>query len=592
MLKKTLLFCLFAQVIWQAFAKQSFQQRADYKIAVTLLPDIRKLQGKMQILYQNNSDDSLPKIYFHLYWNAFQANSDMAHRAQFVDTRRKRMLDIIKLNKDEEAFNRIDKITVNLQDAQVKVFGTIAEVTLPRAILPHSHNQIDLTFTAKIPPLLRRAGYSADSSKTEFSIAQWYPKLVHYDDQGWHPIFYVGREFYGIFGNFSVDIRAPKSYIVAAGAKLNGVSKPDFDTQVWHFSTQNTHDFMWAADRNFHYFSDTIPKYKIRLNFYYKAKDSSEMRAWIDLHDKIMHSYPLMDSIFGAYPYSEYNFIHGGDGGMEYQMGTLIRDANYPTAIHEWFHSWYQGALASDEAHYAWLDEGFTNYATSRIVAQLYPSKAQEHSPIPNISDYNYYYKFLKNRHNREEPMGTLADFYEKDNAYTVGSYIKGSIFLSQLGYIIGDDLRDQILRAYRDKYKFKHPNPDDFTALAEQISGIQLKWYLNFWTATTKTIDYSVKKKGNKIILTREGQMPMPIDLIIYYQNGDKENHYIPVDLMLGEKKQNEYAGSQRILHRAWTWTNPKYDFTLDTRGRKIDKIVLDPSMRMADIRRKNNSL
>lgn len=581
--------CCFAL---QLKARQSFQQRADYKIAVFLDDKLRSLAGRIQIAYQNNSSDTLDKIYFHLYWNAFQANSAMAHRSQYVDIRRKNMLKIIKLSPDEEASMQIEKIWVNSQEAILKVYGSIAEISLPKAILPHSQNQIDLSFKGKIPPLLRRAGYSLNPQKTEFSIAQWYPKLVQYDDAGWHPIFYVGREFYGIFGDFQVSINAPKTYIVAAGASLDSVSNFDSLRKIWHFSTKNTHDFMWAADKDFHYFSDTIPKYNIRLNFYYKAKDSAESRPWINLYEQLFHSYPLMDSLFGRYPYSEYTFIQGGDGGMEYQMGTLMREPSYSTAIHEWFHSWYQGALASNEARYAWLDEGFTSYATSRIIAQLYPSKAQKQAPISNLDDYNYYYKFLKKKTNREEPMGTLADFYEKDQAYTLGSYIKGSIFLSQLGYIVGDKLRDKILRTYKTQYQFKHPSPDDFITIAEKVSGIQLKWYLNFWTATTKTIDYSLNRKGNKIILSRKGELPMPIDLVVYYTNGDKENHYIPLDLMLGSKTENEYPGSQRIIHPDWIWTNPQYEFTLEPQERKIQKIILDPSLRMADIKRKDNGL
>lgn len=576
-----------------ALAKPSFQQQTDYNIKVFLDTEKRSLDGQMRLIFYNNSADTLDKIYFHLYWNAFQYNSPMAYRAQYVDTKNKSMLKIKDLSEKDQGSMKINQIQVNSKFAKVVVYGSIAEVSLAQPILPRSKNYIDLNFYAKIPPLLRRAGYSLDSEKTEFSIAQWYPKLVQYDDAGWHPIFYVAREFYGIFGDFHLSINSPKSYIVAAGASLDSVSNSsDTSRKIWHFSTHNTHDIMWAADKDFHYFSDTIPNYGIRLNFYYKTKDSTQIRSWINLHEKILHSYPLMDSLFGNYPYPEYTFIQGGDGGMEYQMGTLIRDANYSTAVHEWFHSWFQGILANNEARYAWLDEGFTSYATSRIVAQLYPDEQQKKSRLANISYYNYYYKFLKQKNNHEEPMVTLADFYEKDQAYTIGSYIKGSIFLSQLGYIVGDNLRDKIIKTYKTKYQFQHPDPDDFIALAEKISGIQLKWYLNFWINTTKTINYNIKHKKNKIIITRKGQIPMPIDLVVYYDNGEKEIHYIPLDLMLGKKVENEYPGSYTIIHDDWIWTNPKYEFELKTNGRKVKKIVIDPSLRLADIDRKDNQL
>ena len=169
------------------------------------------------------------------------------------------------------------------------------------------------------------------------------------------------------------------------------------------------------------------------------------------------------------------------------------------------------------------MDEGFTSYAEGEVMAyydkvmNIEPAAKQKALPVNHASAYNNYY-FLMKQH-LEEPLTTHSDHYNTNFAYGINAYSKGEMFLEQLGYIVSDSVRDKILLEYYKLWRFKHPNASDFMKVAQDVSGIQLDWYKEYWINTTKTIDYSIdslwgENGVSKIRLRRIGQMPMPIDL------------------------------------------------------------------------------
>ena len=207
--------------------------------------------------------------------------------------------------------------------------------------------------------------------------------------------------------------------------------------------------------------------------------------------------------------------------------------------------------------------------------------------------NYNSYYALAKS--NYEEPLTTHADHFNTNFAYSNAAYSKGSVFLSQLGYIVGDKVRDKILLEYYSRWKFKHPNANDFIQVAQDVSGIQLDWYKEYWVNTTKKIDYTIdslweENNTTKIRIRRIGQLPMPIDIVLTKKDGSKEYHTIPLNLMFGAKKEDE--GIQPIVHEEWRWTHPTYVIETKTILRDFIKVEIDPTQRMADVDRRNNSL
>ena len=273
---------------------------------------------------------------------------------------------------------------------------------------------------------------------------------------------------------------------------------------------------------------------------------------------------------------------------MEYPMATLIKNASVGTAIHEFMHSWYQGLMATNESLYAWMDEGFATYAELSI---SYFLKSDTAFMFANA--YNSYFRLIKS--GKQEPLSTHADHFNTNYAYGVAAYSEGCVFLAQLGYIVGDAVLDKILLEYYNEWKFKHPNPGDFIRVAEKVSGIELQWYKEYWVYTTKTIDYAlgdinVHEEKASITLKRIGYMPMPVDVLITYKDGSREVHYIPLNLMYGEKPEEN--NTHRILHSEWKWVNPEYSFDISKNVGDIKSIEIDPTQRMADVNRINNKI
>ncbi|HJV19697.1 MAG TPA: M1 family metallopeptidase [Sediminibacterium sp.] len=593
-----------------------WQQKIKYRIDVKMDVATNRFSGTEKIEYTNNSTDTLNRIFFHLYWNAFQPNSSMDVRSRELgktrlsDPNPKRETDgldwdsrvkdrISKLTPEEIGYQKVHSVMMNGVAQQLKEHETILEVVLNKPMLPKSKIAMDVVFEAQVPLQVRRSGRD-NKEGIRYSMSQWYPKIVEYDYQGWNANPYIAREFYGVWGDFDVNITIDKNYMVTAGGDLLNGNETGFGyeaegvrvmpatgaTLTWKWHASNVHDFMWAADPSYKMITRKTDNGPL-IRVVYKAVDSLEIR-WQRMADTCALAYPVMAKTFGAYPYKTYTFVQGGDGGMEYPMGTLIKNASIGTAIHEWMHSWYQMILGSNEALYPWMDEGFTDYSSTRVMATLRNKKDFWYD-----GSYKGYFALAKSGY--EEPASTHADHYNTNYAYSVASYSKGAIFMEQLGYIVGDAVRDKILLAYYNTWKFKHPNPNDFIRVAEKVSGMELDWYKEYWINSTKTIDYAVgniavNEGKTAVTIKRVGKMPMPVDVLITFKDGTQEMHVIPLNLMYGEKPAENAI--PRTVHTAWRWTHPEYSFTTERAIQDIRSIEIDPSLRLADVNRANNKL
>jgi hypothetical protein len=585
-----------------------WQQRVKYTMNIDMNVQTNRFTGKQKLEYWNNSPDTLTRVFYHLYFNAFQPGSMMDARSRRQGAMQggrgqdwdQRVRDRIQNLKPEEiGYQKIFSLKMNGASQNFKMDETILEVRLTKPILPKSKVVFDMDFEAQVPIQIRRCGRDNPTSKVRYSMSQWYPKLCEYDYEGWHPTPYVGREFYGVWGDYDVSISIDKSYILGgtgylqnpnqvgygyenAGAK---VIRPAGEKIIWHFIAPNVHDFMWAADPDFIHRSKKV-RDSLTLHLLYKATNASA-NEWENILKDAERALPLMEKTFGAYPYRQYSFIHGGDGGMEYPMATLLIG---PGAwLHEWLHSWYHGLLATNESLYAWMDEGFTSYAEDRVQAFLDNNKAFAYE-----GSYRGYFALVKS--GKEEPLSTHADHFNLNYSYSVASYSKGDVFIEQLGYITGAQVRDKILLEYYRQWRFKHPNAADFIRVAEKISDMKLDWYKEYWVNSVKTIDYGIDSLWEvggktKIRLIRNGLMPMPIDLQLTFKDGTNELHYIPMNLMYGLKPVEDSAIPRKI-YDPWKWTHTTYVIETNRKLADFTKVEIDPSQRMADVERKNNKL
>lgn len=598
-----------------------WQQHVDYKMDVSMDVKTYRYTGKQQLVYTNNSKDTLNRVFYHLYNNAFQPGSEMDARLQAISDPDKRMVKTFKtpdkttyesrisqLKPDEIGYLKINNLKQDGVAANNVVKGTVLEVTLPKAILPGQSTTFTLDFEGQVPVQIRRSGRNS-AEGVALSMTQWYPKMAEYDFEGWHANPYIAREFHGVWGNFDVNITIDKDYTIGGTGYLqnkNEIGKGYQDSGVevkypkkaktltWHFVAPNVHDFAWAADPNFAH-DMIMGENNTELHFFYKNTPENQ-DGWKRLQPKTAEILAYYNKIVGKYPYKQYSVIQGGDGGMEYAMCTLITGRNYEGLVgvtaHEFGHSWFQHILASNESKHGWMDEGFTTYIEDLAMHALMPPKdKKEEQANPFASSYSNYFYMVKT--GKEQPLSTQADRFDLNMLYSIASYSKGSIFLSQLGYLIGEEKLAETLKRYYADYKFTHPTPNDITRTAEKVSGAELGWYLTDWTLTTNTIDYSLKvaEDGNntKVTLERIGRMPMSIDIIAVYEDGTQETFYIPLRMMY-YTKDNPYPNLKRTVLPEWDWAHKTYNFNISKPKKAIKVLMIDPADLMADVNRDNN--
>ena len=581
---------------------QYWQQAVDYTIEVELDHETAQYKGTQTIVYTNNSPETLHKVFFHQYFNAFQPGSEMAIRLKNAGDKNGRFkVDIDSLSPKQQGFLKVIDLTQDGIMAEVVDSETILEVSLARALAPGESTTFKMSFEGQVPDVIRRAGKNSKEG-IAFSMAQWYPKMAEYDYEGWNADPYTGREFHGVWGNFDVKITLDKDFTVAASGYLQNADeigrgysdrkkpKTKKGKITWHYIAPNVHDFTWAADPD--YIHDTYPgPNDVTLHFFYK-NNPAIIDNWKKLQPITAKLMAYFNENIGPYPYKQYSVVHGGDGGMEYAMLTLITgNRKFGSLVgvtaHELAHSWFQHILATNETKHEWMDEGFTSFISTLAENEV----LEENKEFPLEGSYRGYYGLATS--GVEMPQATNANRYEHNYAYERTAYSKGAVFLGQLGYIIGQDKLFKTLQTYYDEWKFKHPLPNDLRVIAERISGIQLQWYLTDWTQTTNRIDYAIEavnetENGTEIQLERKELIPMPQEVLIQYKDGSMALHYIPISLMRGEK-ENTYD-LPWTQEKDWTWANPKYSFTIDQPKKNIEAIVLDPSNLMADIDKSNN--
>lgn len=579
-----------------------WQQAVDYKMDIQFHAVTHQFKGTQKLVYTNNSPDTLTSAYWHLYFNAFQPGSAMDIHNRGIADPDTRLSRIATMKPEEIGYQRIQSLKQDGIDLQHHVEGTVLEVKLNKPLLPGKSTTFDMVFDAQVPAQTRRSGRN-NAEGVDYSMSQWFPKLAEYDEMGWHAHPYIAREFYAPWGNYEVNITIDKKFVVAASGILqNGdeigygyetegakLPKTKEKTHTWRFKAERVHDFMWAADTEYTHVKRVTPEGLMLRFFYIKSKDTEN---WDYLPEMMEKAFSFIQTNFGKYPYPQFSVIQGGDGGMEYPMSTLVTGKRslrslVGVSVHEALHSWYQGLLATNESYLAWMDEGFTTYATAETMAVLFTDGENTRSQAANYAGF-----IRRAKTGTEEPLSIHADHYMTNSSHTWGAYVKGAVILGQLQYVIGEDAFKRGLLNYFNQWKFKHPDLNDFVRVFEKTSGLELHWYFEYMVNTSHFIDYAVgsvtETNGKTTIeLQKIGVMPMPVDVTITYDNGTTVNYFAALDLMRGNKPSK---AATDIVGKDWPWTNPNYSIELESGAAKVVRVEIDPSGWMADVNRDNN--
>jgi len=494
-----------------------WQQRVEYVINVELDDIAHILRGNETILYTNNSPDTLTEIYIHLWPNAYKNNETAFAKQQLENGK----TTFYYLPEDERGF--IDSINFLVDWVSVKWEYTeqidIAKLVLKRPIEPGGVVRIATTFKVKLPNIVSRMGHQNQL----YCITQWYPKPAVYDVNGWKPMPYLDQgEFYSEFGKFDINITLPENYVVAATGRLQNIeekvwltnrSKNRFTGQILstefpvssskkktiRFIQDSIHDFAWFADKRFQ-----VERSEVLL-----PKSSNKVTTWMFSVASKTSTVLLVDSAvlyysskIGEYPFTDVTVVETplvSGAGMEYPMITNITKVNRQVIVHEVGHNWFYGILGSNERAYPWMDESINTYYETRS-AETETIRTQKPITIKTVSNFGSdgYHglesRYLINARRNNDQSVSLPSIEFTDANYGAIIYGKGATLFRYLQAYLGDDQFDNMMHAYYEKWKFKHPLSQDFIDHAQQFTGKDLSWFFGGLLSTKHKQDWKIK--------------------------------------------------------------------------------------------------
>ncbi|RYY49354.1 MAG: M1 family peptidase [Chitinophagaceae bacterium] len=490
-MKNILPFFVIILVCSGAYAQQGnyWQQKVDVNINASLNDKDHSLDADLSINYKNNSPDTLRFIWFHLWPNAYK-NDRTAFSDQLLENGRTDFY--FSKEEDRGYINRLN-FKVDEEAAVVEdhpEHQDIVKLLLPKPLAPGAAVEITTPFHVKLPYNFSRGGHIGQS----YQLTQWYPKPAVYDRKGWHPMPYLDQgEFYSEFGDYKIEIKAPKTYKIAATGKLAAaVSETMVNDSItiasYIYKQENVHDFAWFADKEFEILQDTMQlgSRTIDLYAYYHPANSS---SWKNSMSFIKSAVRTKSTWLGEYPYDVVSVVEHAStsdmGGMEYPTITLISSTSNERMLdylinHEVGHNWFYAILGSNERQHPWMDEGMNSYYDKRYSARRYNNQdlglagsavfLNRREPEDIQSTILATLTAIQ----KDQPIETPADKFSSLNNNVI-PYEKTAQWFQMLEENLGTAMFDSIMQRYYTKWKFKHPYPEDFQQLATEVSGKDL---------------------------------------------------------------------------------------------------------------------
>jgi hypothetical protein len=480
-----LLYCLLLTCLCKYTVAQQpyWQQQVNYDIRVTLNDADHSLDAFEKITYFNNSPDTLHFIWLHLWPNAYK-NDRTAFSDQLLVAGR---TDFYFSSDEQRGY--INRLNIKVNGNVVLTTDhpqhqDIIKIVFTTPLAPHSSCVIETPFHVKLPYNFSRGGHKGQA----YQITQWYPKPAVYDKKGWHPMPYLNQsEFYSDYGNYTVHITVPKGYVVAATGEQQVSTTADTDkSNSLHYQQNNVHDFAWFADKRLRLHQDTVqlPSGKMITAFAYTIKNDKNAAAWKNVLPLLKKAVLTRSALLGDYPYSTIKVVQPDVDyawGMEYPTITAISNVQTPGQLeglleHEAGHNWLYAAIGSNERLHPWMDEGMNTYYGTRYWKNEVDINVRTPVKQPFLKSRmpeNMNFFGLENAiaTNTDQPINQPADLYS-GNQYDWAVYHKASRWLQAIQQQLGTPLFDSCMQQYYQRWLFKHPYPEDFKAVLEEISG------------------------------------------------------------------------------------------------------------------------
>jgi hypothetical protein len=505
---------------------------ASYQIAVTLDPTAHTLAGHEVIAYCNRSADTIDDLVFHLYLNAFRNGTTLFMRESGGVSRG------FGYSRDHPGWIEVDAITwqgVDLLPASI-VSETLMTTTLPQPLLPGQALTLTLDFHALLPQAFARTGFSGDFHM----VGQWFPKLgVYQEGRGWNAYpFHANSEFFADFGTYDVAITVPREYVVAASGMPAGREDSPDGTTTHHYHAEAVIDFAWAAAPNFQEARRQAGPVEVVLA--YLPEHASLAQRYLDAAEKALNGY---GEWYGPYPYPRLTLVDvpdaaPGAGGMEYPTLVAVGMVSLPdigenllpelVAAHEIAHQWWQTTAASNEAEEPWLDEGFAEYSSDRLLEKAYgPDAPLLRLGFLHINPIDY--DRLSYLLDPTVPVyGKAWDYNEAE--YGVAVYSKPAMLLFTMEKTLGEERWLQVLRTYYQRYRFQHPTTEDFLGVVAEVAGENTRRELEPLIYKHGSLDYAVSRlecvpSGQayrcEVTVSHEGTLALPVEIEMAFADG-----------------------------------------------------------------------
>ncbi|KIA97106.1 aminopeptidase [Flavobacterium sp. KMS] len=522
-----------------------YQQQADYKIDVELDDKNAKLSGSETITYSNNSPDNLEYLWLQLDQNQAKKNtqttlaeSDKINQVLAVEGFSNKYL------KDglERGFNIESVKDAKGNPMSYTINETMMRINLPAPLKAGEKISFSIKWWYNINNYRKdggRSGYEffeKDKNRL-YVIAQFYPRMAVYNDvEGWQNMqFWGGGEFALPFGNFDVNITVPADHVMEATGELTNrsevftpeqvkryeLAQKSYDKpvvivtqaeaeatekgfsekkKIWKFSAKNVRDFGIATSRKFIYDAMAVKlggKTVMAASVYPKEANP----LWGETSTiTVAHTLKSYSSHTFDYPYPKAVSVSAEDQGMEYPMicwnfgrpdengvtSKEIKNGMIGVVIHEVGHNFFPMIVNSDERQWSWMDEGLNSFLEYLAEQELDPNFPSRRGPAKNIVPYmSGDQKFLEPIMSNSETIHQFGN-----NAY--GKPATGLNILREV--VMGRELFDYAFKTYANRWKFKHPTPEDFFRTMEDASAVDLDWFFRGWFYSTDFVDIGIK--------------------------------------------------------------------------------------------------
>ena len=677
-----------------------YQQRADYKINLELDDKLSKMYGSETVTYYNNAPESLDYLWIQLDQNVARRDS----KAPLANSQT--MPTVISpegfakgyMDKSFDGGFNIDYIKDAKGNAmKYTVNNTLMRIDLPKALKKGEKVVFSIKWWYNINNYMTtrengRSGYELfpDGNKL-YVIAQFFPRMCVYNDvEGWQNMqFWGSSEFALTFGNYDVKITVPADHILDGTGVLqnrsevytaeqekrwqlaeNTFDKPvvivtqaeatatekgfSTDKKTWHLKAEKVRDFAFSTSRKFILDAMAVQignSKPMAISMYPKEANP----LWENLSTKaVAHTLKTYSKYTFDYPYPKAISVSAEDQGMEYPMicwnygrpddkGVISDRVKYGmlgVIIHEVGHNFFPMIVNSDERQWTWMDEGlntFLEYLAEQEFDKDFPA---DRGPAKSIVPY------MKGNQQFLEPIMSHGDVVYNFGANAYGKPATGLNILRET--IMGHELFDHAFKTYANRWKFKHPTPEDFFRTMEDASAVDLDWFWKGWFYSTDVVDLGIKNvkqfyvtedptKEAAASFNRRGRKMADAGPMIYLINS--ENPELKPELKAALEKEkvvalNDYLNKNYTSEERAALKNPKYFYEVEfdkpgtlmmpiiaelnfedgtkevhkfpvqiwrknnttakrvfATDKKVVKIVLDPKLETADIDVSNNT-